>query len=176
MVSKLRITTSVPISGMASIASSQGTVSPRGACVPATALERKGRSVLLGRYFLFVGTVLLALLLVADWYLPSPSPMESFGAPIDSAMIHVRSQHKWPQRLQFDTSTPSGLPPTAPAVAATAPIDTAPDPKLNAMAEVRSSDRPTPAKPKPHVAPRHRYSMPPPSPTQFAVNPWPQSW
>jgi hypothetical protein len=119
---------------------------------------------------------LLALLLVADWCLPSPPPMESFGAPIDSAVPHVRSQNKWPQRLQFDTSVPSGLPPAAAAVAATVPRDLAPDPKLNAMAETRSSERQAPAKPKPHVATRHRYRMPPPSPTQLAVNPWPQSW
>jgi hypothetical protein len=129
--------------------------------------------VLLGRYFLVAGSVLLALLLVADWYLPRAAPMASFGAPIDSTMIHLRSQHKWPQRLQFDTSAPSAL---SPVVAATVPTDSAPDAKLDAMAEARPLEKQTPAKPKPHVATRHKYRVPPLSTTQLAVNPWPQSW
>ena len=118
------------------------------------------------------------LLLVANWYLPGAPPMASFGEPVDSAMIHVRSQHKWPQRLQFDTSAPSMLAPSPPVVAATAPMDPepAPNPKLNAMAEAKSSEKPAAAKPKPRVAMRHRYRPPPLQPRQFAVNPWPSAW
>ena len=132
-----------------------------------------------GRYFVVVGSVLLMLLLVADWYLPGPPPMQSYGAPIDAASVHVRSEHKWPERLQFDTAAPSILPPS-PAIATAV---TSEDPKLEAFAEVRPPEKPPEkqvvVKPKTHVASRHRNRRSP-EPLLFAVNPtssvWPPSW
>jgi hypothetical protein len=143
---------------------------------PRSTGRAKGRSVPLGRYFLVVGGVLLALLLVVDWYLPSPAPMQSYGEPIGSATLHIRSEHKWPQRLQFDTSAPGSLPTSPPAVAATVTED----PKLSAFAEVRPQEKPAEekqvvAKSKSRVATKHRNR----NALRFAVNPipmWPPSW
>jgi hypothetical protein len=136
----------------------------------------KGQSVPLGRYFLFVGSALLALLLVAPWYLPDAPPMPIFGGPIDSAILHIRSEHKWPQPLQFDTATPAVLPPSRPAVAAM-PVQ---DAKLDALAQVKPpeqpvTEKPAAAKPKSHVATRRRHRGPLEA-GQFAVNPAPSNW
>ena len=131
----------------------------------------------LGRYFLVVGGVLLALLLVAGWYLPSSPPMQSYGAPIDGSLLHIRSEHKWPERLEFGTATPAILPPSPPAVADTAVSE---DPKLEALAEVRPPEKQqVVVKPKPRVATRRRNRKPSEA-LHFAVNPtppmWTQSW
>jgi hypothetical protein len=130
----------------------------------------------LGRYFLFVSGVLLAPLLVTGRYLPSPPPMSDYGTPIDEAILHVRSEHKWPQRLQFDTTTHAILPP-APPIAAAMPTE---DPKLGALAESRPPEtqvmeKQVTAKPKSHVATRSRRRAPA-EVTQFAVNPAPSPW
>jgi hypothetical protein len=105
--------------------------------------------------------------------------MQSYGAPIDAAMVHLRSQQKWPERLQFDTAAPSILPPSPAVAAATA----SEDPKLEAFAEARPPEKPPEKQvvvnPKTHVASRHR-SRKSPEPLHFAVNPtssiWPPSW
>jgi hypothetical protein len=130
----------------------------------------------LGRYFLLVGGVLLALLLVTGWYLPDPPPMSDYGAPIDETILHVRSEHKWPQRLQFDTTVPA-MPPPAPAVVAAMPTE---DPKLGALAEARLPEmqmveKQVTAKPTSHVATKSKRRTPA-EVTQFAVNPAPSPW
>jgi hypothetical protein len=122
-----------------------------------------------GRYFLYVGGVLLALLLVAGWYLPGSTPMASYGEPIDSPTLRVRSAHKWPERMQFDTAAPSRLPPSPPSVAET----TIEDPKLEAHAEIRPPEKPAVAKPKPRVQASRRHRQPQDG-VRFAVNPSPQ--
>jgi hypothetical protein len=135
----------------------------------------KGQSVPLGRYFLGIGGVLLALLLFAGWYLPDPPPMPIYGGPIDSAILHIRSEHKWPQRLQFDTSTPATLPPSPPVVAAMPTRD----PKLDALAQARPSEKQVTEKPpltsKPHVATKRRHRGPAEG-GQFAAYPAPSNW
>jgi hypothetical protein len=118
---------------------------------------------------------LLVLLVVLNWYLPSPSPMQSYGSPINGAILHIRSEHRWPERLQFDTAAPSILPPSPAVAAATA----SEDPKLEAFAEVRPAEKPPEkqvvVKPKTHVASRHR-NRKSPEPLHFAVNPTPSTW
>jgi hypothetical protein len=58
----------------------------------------------LKRYFLYVGGVLLALLLVASVWLPKPP------AAVESAEylppIRIHSDRKWPERIVFDTDAP----------------------------------------------------------------------
>jgi hypothetical protein len=130
--------------------------------------------VLLGRYFFVVGGVLLALLLVVGWYSPNPPAMPVYGGPIDSAVLRIRSEHKWPQRLQFDTAVPAILPPSPPAVAAMPSEDS----KLDALAQVRAPEKQATekaAKPKSRVATKRRRRAPPEAPL-FAVNPPPSNW
>ncbi len=65
----------------------------------------------LGRYFTFTGSILLALLFLADWYMPKTS-IEAGRTDVDRAIIRIHSQHKWPEAVVFDTSQPTIVPPT----------------------------------------------------------------
>ena len=67
----------------------------------------------IARYFIFVGGTLAALLLIADWCLPTPPAMFAKQLVIDRSIIRIRSAHKWPEKIVLDTSQPTI---TAPAV------------------------------------------------------------
>jgi hypothetical protein len=77
----------------------------------------------LGRYFAFVGSLLLALLFLADRYMPKLSA-EPTRADIDKSIIRIYSRHKWPEASVIDTSLPTIIPP--PALAADAPAGKSP--------------------------------------------------
>ncbi|MHC2626123.1 hypothetical protein ACVIW2_008155 [Bradyrhizobium huanghuaihaiense] len=57
------------------------------------------------QYFVWVGSVLLLSLFAADWLLPAP-PAHSHSAiaPSERANLRIRSDHKWPERVVFDTA------------------------------------------------------------------------
>jgi len=74
----------------------------------------------LGRYFAFIGSMLLALLFLADWYLPQPAAMPA-RTDVDRTVIRLHSSHKWPERIVIDTSLPTIVPPAA-RVAETLPV------------------------------------------------------
>ena len=77
------------------------------------------------RYFLFVGGVLLALLLAIDAFVPQQAVVASQAAPsIDKTVVRIRSDQKPPERVVYDTSLPTIVPPqavTAQTAAAVAP-------------------------------------------------------
>jgi hypothetical protein len=83
----------------------------------------------LARYFLFVGGVLLALLFVADAYLPKLP--DTVRADTDLPAIRIHSDRKWPERVVFDTSQPTIVP------AQTAALVTAPPAVADAPAKAR---------------------------------------
>jgi len=65
----------------------------------------------LGRYFAFVGSVLLGMLFVADWYLPSASSQAFLReARVDKSIIRIKSAHRWPEPIVIDTSQPTIVP------------------------------------------------------------------
>jgi hypothetical protein len=65
---------------------------------------------------------LLALLFVADWYLPKPAALEPGRREAQVSGIRIASAAKLPERIVYDTSQPTIVPPPAPtAVAAAAP-------------------------------------------------------
>jgi hypothetical protein len=64
-----------------------------------------------GRYFIFVGSVLLTLLFVADWYMPK-LPLQPALADVDRG-IRVQSRYRWPERIVIDTSLPTIVPASA---------------------------------------------------------------
>jgi len=66
--------------------------------------------MLLARYFLFVGVVLLALLFAADAYLPKLSAAARADAGLPVVRIHILSDRKWPERIVYDTSLPTIIP------------------------------------------------------------------
>jgi hypothetical protein len=65
----------------------------------------------LGRYFIFVGGVLLTLLFAADWYMPHLA-LQPARANVDRG-IRVQSRHRWPERIVIDTSLPTIVPVSA---------------------------------------------------------------
>jgi hypothetical protein len=69
----------------------------------------------LARYFFFVGAALLALLFIADAYLPKLPVAERTAAVADVSVIRIHSDRKWPERVVFDTT----VPPITPAATAT---------------------------------------------------------
>jgi hypothetical protein len=64
----------------------------------------------IARYFIFVGAMLTALLLIADWCLPTPPAMFARQLVIDKSIIRIKSAHKWPEKIVLDTSQPTITP------------------------------------------------------------------
>lgn len=91
--------------------------------------------MLVVRYFLYVGGVLLALLFVSDVYLPKPPVVET--ADTDLPVIRIHSDRKLPERVVFDTSRPTIVPPQTPAVAAIQPSASVAE--ISAKARVREA-------------------------------------
>ncbi|MCK1515487.1 hypothetical protein IVB22_23620 [Bradyrhizobium sp. 190] len=66
----------------------------------------------LARYFLYVGGVLFTLVFILDACLTRLPVMES--AHVNSPVIRIHSDRKWPERIVFDTTLPTIVPaPTA---------------------------------------------------------------
>jgi hypothetical protein len=129
----------------------------------------------LARYFMYVGGVLLALLLVVNAALPT-LPVAEKAETAELPAIRIQSDRKWPERVVFDTRQTVAPVQTAKAVAQTAKPE-APVPTADVSAKVsdafaqlqpsdlKQADQPDPkkaeAKPQPkrkvarrHVAPR----------------------
>jgi hypothetical protein len=91
--------------------------------------------MLLARYFLSVGGILLALLFVADAVVPKTPAAATDGNDIgtDKSVIRIHSDRKWPERVVFDTSIPTIVP------AQTAKAAPTPVADVSAKAPVRES-------------------------------------
>jgi hypothetical protein len=63
----------------------------------------------LARYFFYVGGVLLALPFVLDAYFPKAPVAERANANLP--VIRIHSERRWPERIVFDTSLPTIIPP-----------------------------------------------------------------
>jgi hypothetical protein len=75
------------------------------------------------RYFLFVGGVLLALLLAIDALVPQQAVVASQAAPtVDKTVVRIRSDQKLPERVVYDTSLPTIVPPAAVTAQLAAPV------------------------------------------------------
>jgi hypothetical protein len=101
------------------------------------------------RYFLFVGGALLALLFLIDAYVPSQAVVASHAAPsIDRNVVRIRSDQKLPERVVYDTSLPTIIPPASKVQVAAAPQ---PPVATDAIAQTRVRDsfaQLVPAEPK----------------------------
>ncbi|MEH2560385.1 hypothetical protein [Bradyrhizobium sp. AZCC 2289] len=91
------------------------------------------------RYFLYIGGVLLALLFAVDAFMPQEFAVASHSAPgIDKSTVRIHSVQKLPERVVYDTSLPTIVPPAArTVVAAAAPLAPAAD--ASAQARVRNT-------------------------------------
>ncbi len=143
--------------------------------------------MLVVRYFLCVGGALLALLFVSDAYLPKPPAVET--ADSDLPAIRIHSDRKWPERVVFDTSRPTILPPQSQAVAAIQPPASAPE--MSAKARVREAFAqfvpPEPKKPASRPLHKRRIAQRRAAPPMMLVaqqpqfgffgnNPWRSTW
>ena len=73
------------------------------------------------RYFLFVGGLLLALLFLVDAFAPQQMAVaDHAAASINKSTVRIASDQKWPERVVYDTSLPTIVPPAATVQAAAA--------------------------------------------------------
>ena len=87
------------------------------------------------RYFLFVGGMLLALLFALDAFAPQQMAVAGNTAPsINKTVVRIRSDQKLPERVVYDTSLPTIVPP-----AATTQIAAAPATDVGAQAQVHDT-------------------------------------
>jgi hypothetical protein len=99
--------------------------------------------MLLARYFLSVGGVLLALLFVADAVVPKMPAAATDGNDIgtDKSAIRIHSDRKWPERVVFDTSIPTiGPAQTAKAEAKAEAVIPPPTPVVDVSAKARERE------------------------------------
>ncbi|MFL6813031.1 MAG: hypothetical protein ACJ8EK_03210 [Bradyrhizobium sp.] len=64
------------------------------------------------RYFGVVGGVLLTLMFFLNAFLPKLPDAAEVRA-VDKSVIRIHSDRKWPERIVFDTSQPTLIPPQA---------------------------------------------------------------
>jgi hypothetical protein len=100
------------------------------------------------RYFVFVGSALGALLMIVSWYCPAPLAILSDRPRImTTAAIRIKSERKWPEKINFDTSQPTTVPPAGevpPVAAPTAlpqPGETTGKPRFEALAQLTPDTR-----------------------------------
>jgi hypothetical protein len=112
-------------------------------------IERAG-SVPLVRYFVVVTGVLLAMLAVANWSLPSPPSLPNQPTEVDKSTLRIRSERKWPQKIEFDTAMDPFIAPSAPRIATALPAMQPEKPPLDALAQAKPAE-PQITKPKPRT-------------------------
>ena len=82
--------------------------------------------MLLLRYFVLVGGMLLGLLLLADRFFPaSTAAATATDSEIDRSVIRIHSSHKWPNAVRMDTNAvmPAAAPATVEAALPSAPVE-----------------------------------------------------
>ena len=72
--------------------------------------------VLIGRYIAFVGSLLVAMLFIANWLLPMDPTLSATSEQADKQIIRIKSDRKWPERIVFDTSAPTIVPQKSPVI------------------------------------------------------------
>ena len=132
------------------------------------------------RYFLFMGAVLLALMLAIDALVPQQAIVASQAGPsVNKTVVRIRSDQKLPERVVYDTSLPTIVPPPVVTAQATTPV-VAPATAASADAAAQARVRETfaqlvPAeakKPEPQVQRKRKIAKTRPAPPmQIAQQP-----
>jgi len=94
------------------------------------------------RYFLFVGGALLALLFAVDAFAPKAPVVVAAAeasATTENPTLRIRSDRKWPDRIVFDTSLPTIVPPAQTAATEVSPPPPTAAGEFTAKARVRES-------------------------------------
>jgi hypothetical protein len=111
------------------------------------------------RYFLYVGGVLLTLLLLFDATQPKLPVVDrtNVAATDTSPVVRIQSDRKWPEKIVYDTSLPTIVPPPVVQAAVAAPVAEA-GAEMSAKSRVRESFaqfvEPEARKPEPQVRPK----------------------
>jgi hypothetical protein len=120
----------------------------------------------IARYFMVVGSALVVLLLIAGRSLPEPAPsFPDRPEIIDRAIIRIRSERKWPEKVVLDTSqltipTPSiEMVPTEQLVARL-PDETTDQTRVDSLAKLDPDARPVDAHRRPARAKRKPRAFP----------------
>ena len=71
----------------------------------------------ISRYIALVGSLLLAMLFIANWLLPMDPTLSATSEQADKQIIRIKSDRKWPERIVFDTSAPTIVPQNSPVIA-----------------------------------------------------------
>ena len=134
------------------------------------------------RYFVYVGSVLVALLFVANWMWPSSAPLQAQDGTAQAAaegpIARIHSTQKWPDKIEFDTSKPTIVPPLVvaeTAAAVPAAVTTAAASPLDARAEIKPNVQAAPA-PRKRLAKAHHRSPRQATSTWADANPMARSW
>jgi hypothetical protein len=113
----------------------------------------------IARYFAVVGSGLVVLLLVAGWCLPGPPPSFSDRPEIiERAVIRIRSERKWPEKVVLDTSQPTFSSSSLELAQAQEPVEHPPDEMMDQTSVESLAE--SVAKPKPDVRPIVAYHPP----------------
>jgi hypothetical protein len=123
----------------------------------------------LARYFLVVGTALLALLFVIDACLPKLPAADNANSTVnvasDLSVIRIHSDRRWPERVEFDTSMPTITPAPAALAEVNVPANAAAPARMrDAFAQLETTQAQTPIqaqtsepkKPEPKLPPKRR--------------------
>src|SRR6476659_5087947 len=106
------------------------------------------------RYIAFVGSLLLAMLFIANWLLPMDPTLSATSEQADKPIIRIKSDRKWPERIVFDTSAPT-IVRQMPPVVADAPVTNPPREALALLTQVPEvSKTPLPVRTERKVAKR----------------------
>jgi len=129
------------------------------------------------RYFLFVGGVLLALLFGLNVFSPEQAVVASNAVPsvdkADKTIVRIRSDQKLPERVVYDTSVTTIVPPKATTVEA-AVMPPAPATNVTAHRDTLAQLVPAaePRKSEPQVQRKRKIAKIRPAPTvRFAQQP-----
>ena len=135
----------------------------------------------LGRYFLIVGSALIALFFLTDAYLPQ-SAGSSFGreSRVDKSIIRLSSAHKWPEKVVYDTTLPTLVPPVSTAAETPRPFPSASPREAFAKMAALAPVAVTPVNERTSVNPKRKLKRRP-LPLGFVASrdpsySWPASW
>jgi len=126
------------------------------------------------RYFVFVGGALLALLLGMDLVLSGSADTQSIASSGDFPPIRIHSDHRLPDRVVFDTSQPTIIPPVTTTAMAVAPrppgqtVSPGQTASLQALAQLEPAEPKAAAK-KANAKPQPRRRV---ARTRWAPPPW----
>jgi len=121
-----------------------------------------------------MGCVLGAMLFAANWIWPTePKAPSAQAASAESPFeqtIRIHSARRWPEKIVFDTSQPTIVPPPAPFVASAPPP--APVMAANSPLDARAELKPAAPPAKRQAKVRHRNSRP----DYYKPEGWSEPW